>query len=618
MSRRHGFALLAFVQLCLVGCRPEGKPTALPDPPRPRRRYSVAQFLATVSHGGASFSPDGSRLLVHSDASGVFNLYALPVDGGEPVPLTRSAERSLFAEGYFPVDERILYRSDPAGGGGDHLYVREADGRTRDLTPGEGHRAVFYGWADDQRRFYIGTNERDERTFDVYQIDAATYRRELVLENTPGFDFADVTADGRWVVLSKTHSLLDADLYFLDRQTGQVQLLTPHEGDITYRPLAFAPSGRRLLYLTDEGHEFLYLVELDLETAERRVVWRAERDVLFAEISRGGGYLVVGVDADARSELHVLDTATGAASALPELLPGVEVTEVEFAANDAAMALTAASPSGPRDLFVQALPEGEPRQLTYALGPEIDPEDLVEPEVVRFPSLDGLEIPGLLYRPHQASPEASVPALVWLHAGRGGQSRVGYEALVQYLVNQGTAVLAVNHRGSAGYGKTFLAFADRAPGEGILDDAVAGRALLARTGWVDGERIGILGEGHGGTLALAALVLRPEGFVAGVDRFGPLAHPPSLRRPLLVLRDASEPGPVRPEPKVGLASAGADGVPVEVVLVDGDRPHLATRASRELAYGAIGEFLDRTLGGGRLTGGAGGGETKPPSPENRP
>jgi dipeptidyl aminopeptidase/acylaminoacyl peptidase len=45
---------------------------------------------------------------------------------------------------------------------------------------------------------------------------------------------------------------------------------------------------------------------------------------------------------------------------------------------------------------------------------------------------------------------------VWVHGGPGGQSRVGYFALIQYLVNHGYAVLAVNNRGSSGYGKTFI------------------------------------------------------------------------------------------------------------------------------------------------------------------
>ena len=49
-----------------------------------------------------------------------------------------------------------------------------------------------------------------------------------------------------------------------------------------------------------------------------------------------------------------------------------------------------------------------------------------------------------------------VPAVVFVHGGPGGQTTRGYNALIQYLVNHGYAVLGINNRGSSGYGKTLL------------------------------------------------------------------------------------------------------------------------------------------------------------------
>src|SRR5690606_27916774 len=107
---------------------------------------------------------------------------------------------------------------------------------------------------------------------------------------------------------------------------------------------------------------------------------------------------------------------------------------------------------------------GEPKRLTNTLNPEIDSEDLVDAEVIRFASYDGLEIPGILYRPHQASTDDPVPALVWVHGGPGGQSRVGYSPLIQHLVNHGYA---------------FFGPYDRRHGEADLGDVVASRDMLA-------------------------------------------------------------------------------------------------------------------------------------------
>ena len=43
--------------------------------------------------------------------------------------------------------------------------------------------------------------------------------------------------------------------------------------------------------------------------------------------------------------------------------------------------------------------------------------------------LDGLDIPAILYRPLDASPDTRVPAVVFVHGGPGGQSRLGYDPI---------------------------------------------------------------------------------------------------------------------------------------------------------------------------------------------
>src|SRR5262249_8531593 len=146
------------------------------------------------------------------------------------------------------------------------------------------------------------------------------------------------------------------------------------------------------------------------------------------------------------------------------------------------LALYAETARSPKDLYVSAF-DGTPRQLTHSLSKAIAPEDLVDATVVRFKSYDGVEIPGVMYEPLG---DAKAPALVLVHGGPGGQPRVGYNALVQYLVNHGYAIYAINNRGSSGYGKTFYGMDDRKHGEADLDDCVAAKAMLAARPHVDG------------------------------------------------------------------------------------------------------------------------------------
>lgn len=111
--------------------------------------YDAATFFDTENTWpavpGGLFSHDGRRILVTSDRGGAFSAYALPVDGGEAEPLTTS-ESEIDVVSWFPEDDRFLFAADDAGDEGFHLYVREPDGTTTDLTPGEGVEASFTGW----------------------------------------------------------------------------------------------------------------------------------------------------------------------------------------------------------------------------------------------------------------------------------------------------------------------------------------------------------------------------------------------------------------------------------------------------------------------------------------
>jgi dipeptidyl aminopeptidase/acylaminoacyl peptidase len=267
-------------------------------------------------------------------------------------------------------------------------------------------------------------------------------------------------------------------------------------------------------------------------------------------------------------------------------------------------------------------------------------QQLVEPaRSVRFTSYDGLEVPGILYRPREASAESPVPAIVWVHGGPGGQSRKGYRATVQHLVNHGYAVYAINNRGSSGYGKTFFHLDDQRHGEADLGDVVASRDFLAALDWIDGERIGIYGGSYGGYMVAAALAFKPDVFEAGVNVFGvtnwvrtlesipawwgpnrkalfdelgdpatdterlrrisPLFHAANIKRPMLVVQGANDPRVLQVESDELVAAVRANDVPVEYVLFDDEGHGFRKRDNKIAASEAYLRFLDRHLRGGR-------------------
>ena len=636
MRRIHWLSIVALVT---SACSAEQSGTQATDGDADRTftptQYSVADFYANKNFFGASFSPDRQRVLVGSNLSGIWNAYTVPVAGGEPEPLTSSTTNAIFPVSFFPNDARIIYSSDQGGNELAHLYVRNTDGTVKDITPGTKHQASFLDWAGDDKSFFITTNERDQRYFDLYEVDAADLAKRLVYKNTDGYLISDISRDKRYVALVKSYTTSDQDIFLLDLQKNSATNITKHTGTVNNQPADFTPDGTKLLFVSDSGREFASLRSYDLIDGSKKTVYEQDWDITNADFSKSGKYLVVGVNEDSKFAARVLDAATMQPVALTGLPAGL-VRGVNIAPNDSLVAFYASDGSVPDELYVGTFTQA-PRRLTNAMSPKMKREDLVVPKVVRFKSYDSLEVPGVLYKPHQASAERKAPAMVLVHGGPGGQAQVGYFELTQALANRGYVVFDINNRGSSGYGKTFYQMDDRKHGEADLGDVVAAKRMLGDLGYVDTTKIGIIGGSYGGYMTLAALTLAPDEFKVGVDLFGisnwsrtlnnippwweafrealykemgdpktdsarlhrisPLFNAEKIKAPLMVLQGANDPRVLQVESDEIVAAARKNGVPVEYVVFP-DEGHGFVKKENEIrGYSGILAFLDTHLKG---------------------
>jgi hypothetical protein len=119
---------LALAASAAVACRPGLPETAEASRSPQVPQYSIEDFMGTTRIGGASFSPDATTLIYHSNQTGVFNLYEIPAGGGTPSPPTSSTTDAIRSLGYFPLDRRVLYRSDK-GRQRAHARIRPRAGR---------------------------------------------------------------------------------------------------------------------------------------------------------------------------------------------------------------------------------------------------------------------------------------------------------------------------------------------------------------------------------------------------------------------------------------------------------------------------------------------------------
>ncbi len=603
--------------------------------------YSMAQFMDIVQINGGSFSPDETKLLISSKETGIFNAFEIDIQSGEQKQLTKSDDNAIFAYSYFPDDNRILYGSDKGGNEITHVYVQTPEGDLKDLIQDSTAKAQFGGWSYDKKLLYYSSNSRDKRYFDLYKVqidskqsESKIYPSTLLYKNEQGLDVAAISNDDLYVALTQSITTNNSNMHLLDTQTGKTQLLSDHQGDMQFEPQYFSLDGKKLFYLTNEGSEFMYLASYDIATGDKAKVEEAPWDLMYAYLSHTGKYRVVAINNDARTEIKIYEEATGQPLKISGLPEG-DITGVNISDSENLMSFYVSSSKSPSNLYVYNFGTKEVKQLTSTMSKEIAPDDLVAGETVRFKSYDGMEIPCLLYKPKGLADGEKVPALLWIHGGPGGQTILNYSPIIQHLVNHGYVILAVNNRGSSGYGKSFFAADDRKHGDADLKDCVESKKLLATLPYVDTDKIGIMGGSYGGYMTMAALTFTPEEFKVGVNLFGvtnwlrtlksippwwasfrealytemgdpvkdsvalynksPLFHAAKITKPFIVLQGSNDPRVLQVESDEIVEAAKKNGVAVEYVIFPDEGHGFVKKENNIKASEEIVKFLDTYL-----------------------
>lgn len=595
--------------------------------------YTIEQFMDNEAIGGGSFSYDNSQLLLSSNRTGIYNVYTTPVTGGEMTPITQSDSTSIFATAFFPEDNRMLLSADGNGDEIDHLFVRELDSSIKDITPEKGAKSDFYGWSKDKKSLYFGSNKRDPRFFDIYKMNLEDYSSTMLYKNENGMEFSSMSDDENFFALSKTVNTNDSDLFIYNSETGETTKI--NEIQSANSSQAFSADNAMFYYTTDDGSEFAYLMSYDLSSGEKNKVVQRDWDVMGSGFTDAGNYMVVYVNEDGKNAIEVMDAKTMEPIELPDFGER-SITSVGFSRDENWMRMYVGGSNTPSNLYTYNFETKEQYQISDVLNKEINPEDLVTAKVIRYPSFDGVTIPAIYYLPHQASAENPVPAMVWVHGGPGGQTRQNFSSMIQYMVNQGYAVLAVNNRGSSGYGKTFYQMDDLNHGEKDLQDCVEGKNWLAEQAEIDGDKIGIIGGSYGGYMTMAALTYAPEEFDVGVNLFGvtnwmrtlksippywesfrealykeigdpysadsvrlksisPLFHTDKVTKPLIVLQGSQDPRVLQVESDEIVEGVRKNGVPVEYVLFEDEGHGFVKKENQIEANTKVIEFLDKYL-----------------------
>jgi dipeptidyl aminopeptidase/acylaminoacyl peptidase len=584
-------------------------------------------------------SPDGTRIAWLAPVDGVLNVWVGQIGADDAKPVTDDTDRGIRDYRWAHDDRHLLYVQDRGGDENWHLYAVDLEGGgTRDLTPFDGVQAQLV--ATDKEfpdQVLVGLNKDNPELHDVYQLDLATGKLDLVASN-PGFIgwLADAdlrvrcgvapTPDGGLIVMVRGSE---------DAEWRQALQVGPEDA-LGTSPVAFSRDGNHLIMVSSQDANAARLVRLDLADGDRQVIYADPRydveSVVLHPDTRGPELVTVVRD---RAEIEAVDPALAEELAR---IRAVHPGDPAFLGRDHAdrtwlLAFTA--DDGPVSYYAWDRAEQRATFL-FVHRPELERYQLAGMEPFSFTARDGLEVHGYLSFPPGAS-RSGLPTVLNVHGGPWYRDIWGFNPEVQWFANRGYLCVQVNFRGSTGYGKAFLNAGDREWGAAMHDDLVDAVRHVVERGWADPARVAIYGGSYGGYAALVGATFTPDLFRCAVDLVGPsnlktliesippywkpmvalfntrvgdpetevdflwsrspLSKVDQIRIPVLIAQGANDPRVKQAESEQIVAAMRDKGIAYEYLLFP-DEGHGFAKPENRLRFYAVAErFLATHLGG---------------------
>lgn len=459
----------------------------------------------------ARWSPDGNRVayitrgqLWIADATGANARQVTRVSGGVSGPVwAPTGERIAFVTGVYPdcdtdtcnaerakaadtakvkahIADNLLYRhwTDWTAPTRSHLFVVSTDGTgLRDVTggvrydvpPGPFGGSEAYSFSPNGRE--LAYTAKDQGREDAWSTDINVYTVPIdggtpvvITATNRGADQNPVySPDGRTIIYgSLERPGFEADkgrLMAYDRATRTSRELLP-QWDRSADSYAFAPNSDAI-YITsaDRGRDKLYRI------SRTGTGWSAAPVLL----STGGNNTALSVSRDGRTLAWLQDATERPAEV--------------FVAMSGASGLTSV------------------RRLTHENDALLAQLKLNPIEDFWFIGANGDSIQGFLLKPPQFQPGKKFPVLFLIHGGPQGawldtwHGRWNYEL----FASPGFGIVAINPRGSTGYGQKFVDQITKDWAGLVYTDLMNGLdAALARNSWLDSTRMGAAGGSYGG------------------------------------------------------------------------------------------------------------------------
>jgi len=476
-----------------------------------------------------AISPDGKQLAYCAPHNGVLNIWVKTLGTDDARVVTHEAHHGILAYTWSSQGPQLLYKQDNNGDENFHIFSVDLEtGAIKDLTPFAGVKVEILTL---NKKFpdeaLILMNKRDPRLFDVYKLNYVTGDLLLVEEN-PG-TIIWWLADGNFTVRAAIANNPDVSQTLLVKHGGKDEPWQPAlelEFEDTLKDelycglLAFSKDGKDLFINSSFGHNTRSLSRFNLETHRSTLIATddiydctsvifnddtGEPDIVFCQKERLYG---TAYGHQATKDLtFIKNLSTGDLNYIKKSDDG-SLWVVGFLYDNKS-----------QDYYLYR-PNQQKAEFLWSSRPELDTYQLATTQPISLQSRDGLTLHGYLTCPLDKELK-NMPVVLLVHGGPFSRDKWGFAPEVQWLANRGYACLQINFRGSAGYGKKFLAGGNGEYAGKMHDDLIDAVQWAINTGIADPERIAIYGGSYGGYAALVGATFTPDVFCCAVDIVGP-------------------------------------------------------------------------------------------------
>ena len=584
----------------------------------------VDQFFRTYVITNFAVSKDESKLIFSSNLNGKQNLWAIDFPNQFPYLFAQVDQQCNFIK--FDQENRyVLAGFDQDGDENYQIYALPTEGgKPQPLVTGEQNDKYFFAeLSKDGQRLYYMTSKENPQFLNIHRFDLKTKEDTIIQkgEGAPTFMAAMAPDESSFVTISSLANTYQLGYVVVD---GEKRLLTPNKDEVHIVSSPVYIDEKMLYFITNYGTEYSYIASFDLETGGFNEVLKVESESvtdLKWNKKLNTFYFVTEKGVTDNLYSYSLETEEVTIQKTPtDVIQQLTITE------NGTVFLLGRSATIPFNIFRLKNEENIWEQLTTNNVLGITSEQMVEPDVIKYSSFDGMEIEALHFK---AAPDLNNGyTIFWPHGGPQAAERKMFRAMFQCFLNRGYSIFAPNFRGSTGYGATFTKLVEGDWGEGPRLDCVHGIQWLFDQKLSSPEKLFVVGGSYGGYMALLLAGRHPDLFKATVDIFGvsnlftflnsvpehwkpimkrwlgdatsdkerlekdsPITYLGTMTNPMLVIQGANDPRVVKEESDQIVDALKKNGVDVEYLVLD-DEGHGFSKKHNEIAvYEKMLEFL---------------------------